>query len=101
MQPCPRPGGSRPWLEVELVALGKAPDGVLAKRFGRSTEAVRHKRTRRGVPAFDSTWVLWTAEQDAMIGRLSTAEVAARSGRTASAIRARRRWLKRRRQLAK
>jgi hypothetical protein len=45
----PRPGG-RPWEEKELALLGTEPDEALAARFGRTPNAVRVMRTRRGVP---------------------------------------------------
>jgi hypothetical protein len=45
----PRPGG-RPWEASELELLGTEPDEALAARFGRTPNAVRVKRTRKGVP---------------------------------------------------
>jgi hypothetical protein len=46
IRPCPRPGGSRPWTDDELALLGTLPDEELARRTGRTVEAVRIKRGR-------------------------------------------------------
>jgi hypothetical protein len=39
------------WTEDQLALRGKAPDGEVARLTGRSAEAVRPMRTRRGIPA--------------------------------------------------
>jgi hypothetical protein len=50
-----RSGHGQPWLEVawqvhELVLLGTLPDADVAARIGRSTNAVRVKRTKLRIP---------------------------------------------------
>jgi hypothetical protein len=37
------------WTRKELALLGKLPDEEVAKRIGRTTEAVRVQRTKRGI----------------------------------------------------
>jgi hypothetical protein len=41
---------SPPWTAKELAQLGKLPDEALAQRTGRTVEAVRIMRNRRGIP---------------------------------------------------
>jgi hypothetical protein len=48
-QPCPRPGGSRPWAPGELARIGTVPDAELAARVGQTAMAVRVKRIRLGI----------------------------------------------------
>ena len=39
------------WTEAELALLGTMPDEHLAEQLGKSVEAVRSQRTRRGIPS--------------------------------------------------
>ena len=46
-----RPGGGRPlWAPKQLHLLGTQPDDVVARRIGRTTEAMRLKRQKLGIP---------------------------------------------------
>jgi hypothetical protein len=49
----PERGGGRRWTPEQDVQLGTAPDAVLAGRFGRTTKAVRVRRSKLGVPTSD------------------------------------------------
>jgi hypothetical protein len=51
LRPPQRPGG-RPWTPKELKLLGTADDEVIGKRIGRTTEAVRCKRTGLGIATY-------------------------------------------------
>lgn len=44
--------GAKGWKRREEKRLGRAPDETIALDLGRSTNAVRVKRTRMGIPAF-------------------------------------------------
>jgi hypothetical protein len=44
-----RPNGSTYWKAEELALLGTMPDAELAAKLGRTVEAVRLARTRRGI----------------------------------------------------
>ena len=52
VQPCPRPGGSRPWTAEERALLGTMPDEELGSRIGRPGNAVRVKRGTLGIPTY-------------------------------------------------
>lgn len=54
LQPCPRPGGSRPWTRSELRLLWRMPDAEIAKRIGRTPNAVRQKRENEWAAAIES-----------------------------------------------
>ncbi|HEX4589318.1 MAG TPA: hypothetical protein VH120_05280 [Gemmataceae bacterium] len=40
------------WTEEQVALLGTRPDAELAKRFGRTTSAVRQRRTKLGIPTY-------------------------------------------------
>ena len=51
------PAAGRPWSAEEETLLGTMPDGELATLIGRSSEAVRQRRTDGGIPTFrDRRW---------------------------------------------
>jgi hypothetical protein len=50
LQPCPKPGGSHPWSSEELALIGMMPDEQVAARIGRTSTAVRVKRSKLGSP---------------------------------------------------
>jgi hypothetical protein len=70
--------------EEQVRLLGTAPDEEVARRIGRSMNAVRVKRTRRGIP--DPGGRGWTAEEMALLGTAPDEEVAAKIGRTSGAV---------------
>jgi hypothetical protein len=45
-----RGGNGQPWTEAQLCRLGKEPDDVLAREFGRTVGAVRVMLARLGIP---------------------------------------------------
>jgi hypothetical protein len=72
------------WPEEQVRLLGMAPDEEVARRIGRTVNAVRLKRTRRAIP--DPGGHGWTADEVALLGTGSDAEVAAQIGRTERAV---------------
>jgi hypothetical protein len=45
-------GGEQAWTAEAVALLGTMPDAELAEQLGRTSEAVRRKRARRGIPRF-------------------------------------------------
>jgi hypothetical protein len=45
-----RGGNGQPWTQAHLARLGKEPDDVLAREFGRTVGAVRVRRARLRIP---------------------------------------------------
>jgi hypothetical protein len=72
------------WMAEERKLLGEMPDAEVARRIGRTVDAVRIERERRGIPN-PVLWG-WTAEDIAQLGTETDAEVAGRIGRTPSAV---------------
>jgi hypothetical protein len=79
-----RAARARAWPAGQLRLLGTAPDAELARRIGRSANAVRVMRTRLGIP--DPGGHGWTAEEVALLGTAPDAEVATRIGRSVTAV---------------
>src|SRR5262245_10493912 len=79
-----RPDHGQGWTKEELRLLGTAPDAEVAGRIGRTTNAVRIRRTRLGIP--DPGGHGWTAEELALLGTAPDEEVARRIGRTPGAV---------------
>jgi hypothetical protein len=50
LRPLPQRSGGRPWTAEELALVGTLPDDVVARRIGRTAEAVRAMRRKRGLP---------------------------------------------------
>jgi len=83
------------WTKRQLALLGKMPDAVVAAKIGRTEEAVRVMRSRRGIPnpsarrgAYGSP--CWTAEDDDTVSRLPPRMAARLLGRTLDAVYSRR-----------
>ncbi|HJZ57215.1 MAG TPA: hypothetical protein VKE74_19755 [Gemmataceae bacterium] len=78
------------WTPEQLALLGTAPDAQLAKRLGRSPEAVRAKRCLRRVPLFSATAEnsqrAWAEEDLALVGTDRDEVIARKIGRTAKAV---------------
>ena len=69
------------WKKSELRLLGKHPDVEVAMRTGRTTNAVRLKRTRLLIaPCKLQQGYTWAAWEVRMLGRATDAEVAERLG---------------------
>jgi hypothetical protein len=82
------PAERRPRRERDIRALGTAPDRVIAERLRRSAHSVENKR--RALGKKPSSIHLWTAQEEAIIGKVSDAEAARRLGRSTKAIQHRR-----------
>jgi hypothetical protein len=72
------------WPEEHLALLGTMPDDELARRLGKSENAVRLQRERQGIP--NRSGHGWTEEELALVGTLPDAEVGRRIGRTPIAV---------------
>ncbi len=77
------------WKPAELRLLGKLPDAEVARRTGRTVEAVRSKRAKLKLPNPESP--AWTPDELALFGKLPNAEIARRTGRSLSSV-ASKRW---------
>jgi hypothetical protein len=109
----------RPWTPEEKALLGSKPDKELALEFGRTFLAVQARRIELGRPKPDpafkhiklvhpdgrpgqpanpvnakpgANYITWTAEEDALLGKLTDKEVACKLGYSLARVR-RRRWL--------
>lgn len=69
-----------PWKAGEVNQLGTALDRVIAKRLGRTVEAVRSARRYHSVPPYRLAKISWTKVQIAMLGKHTDAGIAARLG---------------------
>jgi hypothetical protein len=69
------------------------PDAEVARRTGRTLEAVRRKREKLGIPNPVDGRVTWTPEQDELVRTLPPGEVAETTGRGRHAVYCRRRVL--------
>ena len=107
----------RVWTEAEEELLGAKPDEELARLFGRTVVAVEDRRLELGrakpdavFPVFKvgasagaaapvvhakpgAKFCTWTAEQDALLGQMSDAEVGRKLGFSPMRVRRRRRLL--------
>ena len=72
------------WTAEETALLGTAPDAEVARRIGRTPEAVRVMRDRRGIPR--PAGGRWRDEDLALLGTLPDSEVARRLGRSLSSV---------------
>jgi hypothetical protein len=80
-----KPGYHGPlWTDEQNQLLGTLPDSEVARRTGRTENAVRIKREKIGLPNPESRG--WTPEELAQLGTATDAKVADRIGRTASAV---------------
>jgi hypothetical protein len=79
------------WTREQLRLLGTEPGAAVAAKVGRTPQAVRIMRGRRGIPnpaarpgAYGSP--PWTAEEDHLVRTLPPAQAAPRTGRTMDAV---------------
>jgi hypothetical protein len=72
------------WTAEEIALLGTTPDGDVARRIGRTANAVRLMGERLGIPR--PVGGRWTAEAVALLGTLPDSEVARRLGRSLSSV---------------
>jgi hypothetical protein len=80
---CPRYRGDE-WTEREKRLLGTLPDHEVARRIGRTPNAVRIKREQMVLPNPESR--AWTADELALLGTETDAKVAERIGGTRGAV---------------
>jgi hypothetical protein len=73
------------WTPEQLALLGTLLDDDVARQTGRTTNAVRIKREKLGIPN-PKDLEHWTAEEVAQLGTAIDAAVARRIGRTPSAV---------------
>jgi hypothetical protein len=74
------------WSEEDLGLLGQLPDRQVARRTGRSVNAVRLKREELGIPnPAPFGRAPWTTEEDDLVRTLPAVEVAHRTRRPVSA----------------
>jgi hypothetical protein len=78
------------WPAADLALLGGLPDDEVARRTGRSWNAVRQKREALGVPNPAPACRRWTPADDALVRSLPREEAARRTGRSVGAISQRR-----------
>jgi hypothetical protein len=72
------------WTAEHLALLGGLPDEEVARRTGRTEDAVRQKREKLGIPNPDSN--RWAAEEIALLGTLPDQEVGRKVGRSTSVV---------------
>ena len=73
------------WTQAEINQLGKKPDSVLARRFGRTIKAIASMREQRRL-LFRIPSLRWTAREIRMLGKWSDCELARRLGRPRSNV---------------
>jgi hypothetical protein len=85
------------WTAEQLALLGTDHDEAIAKKIGRTRNAVTCKRTELKIPAL-SGWVTsgpaWTDDQLALLGTADDEVIAAKVGRSPGAVRQERAELK-------
>jgi hypothetical protein len=86
---------TRAWKPEELLLLGKRSDARVAKKTGRSIEAVRQKRQELGI--CNPRAREWQPEELRLLDKFSDGAVAARTGRTVWAVYLKRREVRRKR----
>jgi hypothetical protein len=72
------------WTRAQLRLLGKLPDEEVARRTGRSRDAVRGKRGALGIPNPDGN--RWSAAEDALVRTFLPPVATARTGRSLKAV---------------
>ena len=72
------------WTKKDLALLGKIPDNEVARRTGRTPDAVRQKREELGRP--NPAGSRWTEEEVGLLGTMTDGEVAKKLVRSQSAI---------------
>ena len=70
----------RAWTVEQDRLLGKVADRQIARRLGRSLQAVIARRQALRIRNLDPPWKVWTPEQDKLLGRVSDRAMAARLG---------------------
>src|SRR5512145_2912732 len=83
----------RAWTKEELRLLGRLPDREFSRRFGRTLQAIKGKRSLREIPRFrseDEEYRPWSAAEDKLLGNLTDIELARRLDRSVVSVRKRR-----------
>jgi hypothetical protein len=86
------------WTEEEMVLLGTLEDAEVARQTGRTTDGVRQKREKLGIPNPSKSSRVgprprWTVEEDELALSLPAEETARRTGRMVHAVANRRHLL--------
>jgi hypothetical protein len=66
------------------------PDTEVSRRTGHTLESVKVTRCKLGIAYVNPKYVLWTAEDDALLGQIPDRAVARITGHTFGAVRTRR-----------
>ena len=82
----------RNWTPSEDKLLGTMPDQELAKRLGRTLNAIRTRREQARIPVV-SRYVFWDDKQIALLGKMHDKEVAALTGHAIDSVAIKRRQL--------
>jgi hypothetical protein len=72
------------WTEDEIALLGQLSEAVVAKKIGRTAEAVRLKRVKLGLS--NPTTTHWNAEEIALLGTMPDEDVAKRLGQSVASV---------------
>ena len=65
------------WRPEDLKLLGTMPDSEVARLLNRAQIAVRRRRQKLRIRAYQSPFHLWSPEEEQLLGTLPDAEVAA------------------------
>src|ERR1039458_2813133 len=84
-----------PWSPEDVKLLGTMPDSEVARLLDRAPSAIRHKRHKPRIPAYQSSFHNWTPEEEQVLGTMSDEEVVARTGHPLSGVIQRRQKLHR------
>lgn len=83
------------WSSSDDALLGSDIDSVIAKRIGRTTSAVRHRRERLKIPRVDAVRSdLWSEDELALLGTDTDQRVSEQTRRTLTAVKQQRDKLK-------
>lgn len=84
--PARKPLRRGPWTQKELKQLGKVPDSVLARRFGRTIKEVVAMRESRRI-AMKTAPRRWTAREIKLLGHFTDSDLSRRLRRDRNEVR--------------
>jgi hypothetical protein len=70
---------SAPWSPEDGKLLGTMPDSEVARLLNRAPSAIRHRRQKLRIPAYQSAFHLWTPEEEQLLGTMPELSSAGRS----------------------
>jgi len=59
-----------PWSPEDVKLLGTMPDSEVARLLDRAPSAIRHKRHKLRIPAYQSSFHNWTPEEEQLLGTM-------------------------------